>query len=503
MSITQLFGQNVQTKISIINYLFKQKTWVTTDELAEETGNERKTILKYLSEIEEAINDFGEPDLEMMSSKGRGVFLSAKSVNEINRFIFWITDDSLFSKLFRTFFFETKINLTKWSYENFISESTTRRKIAEIKELLLPFDIQIVSKKGVYSITGDEKQIRYIYYYLFWNLYKGRAWPFQNIPEEKVSLLLQEIANKYYLSLPHQIEKQLTYIFAINITRYFQSKCIKLGTEWDDYKTINRTIIKEFEITKIIQKYFHIPIDEIHFLLFYLQSKYSFYNSVYSINRAISHHEKLNTEVFSAYHTFAKEFKKSFQLDVKELDEKEHLFIKSHAFSMHYKAFLFPGFKSELVEEESVLESHFPVLNKKMKNFCSNLYDKTNNLIYLETDYLAIRYAQLLSFFKPLCIFEKKINIYFETDLPALPSRMLKNQISSLFQNHFNINIYTMEDLFAKNISLNEVDIVISTNETRGLKKDFHEHPIIYLKEGISKYDMENIYDELKKITNR
>lgn len=502
MDITHIFGKSIETKISMINYLFNKQNWITTDELAKETGNERKTILKYLSELEEAAKIFGESGFQLLSSKGRGVYLSAKSVNEINKFIFWMTDDSLFSKLFKSFFFETAINLTKWSYENFVSESTARRKISEMKVLLKKFDIQIISKKGIYFVKGDEKQIRYIYYYLFWNIYKGREWPFFNIPEEKVTLLLQEILNEYSLNLPYQIEKQLTYIFAINITRYFQNNSIHLTDEWNSYKEINRKIFHEFEIKTIIQKYFYISNNEINFLLIYLQTRYSFYSSVYGMKEALDIHKQLKTDVYQAYISFVSLFENEFKYSINSLDTKKKLFIQSNILSIHFKAKLFPKFTKELVNEELFLEQHFPNLIKRMNIFCNKLYAESKNSIFLETKYLTNRYLQLFSFFDSMNTFEKNIGIYFETDFPALPSRMLKDQISSLFSNFFNITIYTMEDLDQLTKYMPNVDLVISTNETLGLETDFHSLPIIYLKNGTSKYDIENIYRQLKMIAN-
>ncbi|MGN8983384.1 helix-turn-helix domain-containing protein [Enterococcus villorum] len=229
MELTYVYGKNMKKKISLIQHLYAKHDWITTNELTQLTQMERKTILKYISELSKDLEKFNHPEISLTISKGRGNFLYATSPIVLKEFILWLIKDNLAVRLLHTFFFDGKVNIIKWSYKNYVSVSTVRRTLISLKDMFQNLDIKIISKKSTYTIVGKEKNIRYMYFSFFWNTYNGISWPFKNISEDKIKKMLAMLGSSYSPLINYQsVEKTAFFLQYVLLDIY---KIIKLHSK--------------------------------------------------------------------------------------------------------------------------------------------------------------------------------------------------------------------------------------------------------------------------------
>lgn len=72
-----------------------------------------------------------------------------------------ILQSSPYFTLLEKLFFESNVHLTKFSMDQFLSESTVRHKVAELDTILKTFDFSIQRTKGEIRLVGAEPRIRF------------------------------------------------------------------------------------------------------------------------------------------------------------------------------------------------------------------------------------------------------------------------------------------------------------------------------------------------------
>ncbi|EOH52932.1 hypothetical protein UA3_02460 [Enterococcus faecium EnGen0263] len=505
MDINHLYGKNIKKKITLINILYNKHDWITTDELAKQAKLERKTVLKYIAELEKDIALFDHSKIYISFSKGRGTILNADNPIIVKKFILWLIKENIAIKTVHTLFFENSLNITKWSYENYVSVSTVRRTINELKKTFKPLNVNITSKKSTYYISGEEKDIRYMFYEFFWNTYKGIHWPFKNISKNKLNNLLNDISSIYSTSFSIQGEEQLSFFMAVNITRYFQNHHICLEEFDSNYQIINLNIINNSKINDIIKKYFLISDSEIQFWLFYFQTKGSFYSRFIKDKDILALHQKYHTESYQYFQIFKDKFTEYFDLDMNSLSEIDKRRFETSAFSIHYKISVFPKVNKNPIEKDYTSESLYPQLLKHIENFMTVMYEETKNCIFLNNPFLRKKYSLLYEIFRPLYFLEKKISIYFEADQPSMIRWSIKKHLESIINIYFNVSIYSIEELENYKISYEDIDLVISTIPTNTQSHKFQNSSFIYLnyKNRFTSYDIQLIYRELQNLVSK
>lgn len=499
MEINHLYGKSIKKKITLINILYNKHDWIPTNELAKQSKLERKTVLKYISELENDIKLFNHSQIYINFSKGRGTILNADDPFIVQKFILWLIEENIAIKIVRTLFFENSLNITKWSYENYTSISTVRRTINQLKKTFKPLNINIVSKKSTYYISGEEQNIRYMFYEFFWNTYKGIHWPFKNISKNKLDKLLKDISSTYSTSFSIQGEEQLSFFMAINITRYFQNHHISLEQFDSNYQIINLNIMNNSKINNVIKKHFLISDSEIQFWLIYFQTKGSFYSRFIKKIDILALHQKYHTESYRYFQLFKDKFIEYFDLDIHSLSDNDKKRFETSAFSIHYKISVFPQINKNPIEKDHISESLYPQLLKHVDHFMLLMYEETKNSIFLNNAFLRKKYSLLYEIFRPLHFFEQKIAIYFETDKPSMIRWSTKKHLESIINIYFNINIYSIEELENYKIPYEDIDLVISTIPTNTQSHKFQNSSFIYLnyKNGFTNYDIQFIYKEL------
>ncbi|MFD1900661.1 hypothetical protein GQR36_12930 [Enterococcus termitis] len=116
--------------------------------------------------------------------------------------------------------------------------------------------------------------------------------------------------------------------------------------------------------------------------------------------------------------------------------------------------------------------------------------------MFQEKDTLHMRYLLLFSSFKNLTVFEPKIHIYFESDLPDFSEKIIQDTISNMFANWYNISFNTQSD------QPNDL-VIISSSMPKIQNINVEEKEVIYIDSTVSADDFNTLNKVLKRIRTK
>lgn len=521
----QNFIENdITSKVKILEYLYsKEMIWVSTKELMQETNLTQTTVLKYLSELEDYIKYFENGEILFNKEKVNGyriIFLQSDYFFDLR---LKILSDSLTLKIWNELFFNNHLNSLEFTFDQYCSLATLKRKIKKIKEIGSNYGFRIISKKNNYQLQGIEKSIRFFSYELYWQLYGGVHWPFLNIDENKVLNLINKISDLVEYPVPTIVKDRISFNYAIALIRYYHKKPIILGNhaDWKKLKAINIKLSSflPLNIFQFLEEKTFLPEDEIHYNMGRLQTDVVFYNMLGNTKLAIDIHKELETEIYKASSLFLKKLFSRMNVDEDTFPKQliEHIYISTIA--LHYKAFLF----QEIPEYKTTIDDFLLVytnLNIMIKEIYSELTTELGYQLFKRENLLLNQYMFIFSEIFPLNTMESELLIYFDEPMDVTREEVAKQVLSNYFGLQFKVKIYGSTELFK--INRKETDFIISSNYTKKLSNTYANIPVLNLKNGIfsiseqeislckevltilSKYSKHDIlrYDTLKKLRN-
>lgn len=99
----------------------------------------------------------------------------------------------------------------QFAQKHYISESTAHRKINEWKQQLQTYGIRL--QRGTYIAQGEEEIIRLYLHMTFWQLFRGKIWPFETISQMDVKNMAEHIMAFFNVRL-NEIKKKTIGIYA-------------------------------------------------------------------------------------------------------------------------------------------------------------------------------------------------------------------------------------------------------------------------------------------------
>lgn len=500
LNVYKIFDADLREKLQLINYMCEKGDWLATDKLVEKTTLEKKTMLKYISEIQIALSDFEVPGIEISASKRQGYKLICDSEEVKEKFKLYLTEDTLILKMLKTLFLDDQLNIVSMSIHHFVSESTIRRKLKRITPLFKEFKVSICSKKGAYQLVGEEKNIRELGKYLFWTIYKGNAWPFKGIDQEKILFIIEQMSESYSCFLNRQEKLDVSFFIAICLTRFFHNKKISLNPKHSDLARINERIFQELDIETTLNQLFYLPIHEaeIHFIAMYTQTKTKLYGNTGLLPTLLDAHKKLETPIIKATEAFIDKLIKHFKIDLQDYSEASLSSVYSALFAAHYSAYIDLGINTDHQIQKKYKATHNGLRNK-MTELCGQLLTETNNPIFSNPTFLVNRYLMIYAAFHSINTFEPKITILFETAYSVLQEELLRNTIMDTFSPNYNLTVMSLgQQTGGKDL---DFDLTISTNFLNDSLITSSSTPTIYLRNKyISKSDAELIHSALEQV---
>lgn len=162
MRLEDLFEKREKNQLVLISTLMEQPAEAMLKNIIDKTGLSRSTLLKYIKDLN---NVAKESDFDL-SITFENDSLSLSMGHQVTKedLIQLLLPFSVKIKILNYLYTKEEFTVQKLSQELFISEATLHRQLASLNTLLEEFGISI--KNGY--LRGDEHQIRYFYYQLYW-----------------------------------------------------------------------------------------------------------------------------------------------------------------------------------------------------------------------------------------------------------------------------------------------------------------------------------------------
>lgn len=412
--------------LEIVDRLYKRKSFVTVASLAKCINLERKAISIYCANLE---NQYDVIVLE----KGKGYKFDGDFADYQNiRTAIIINCHTVV--IFKSIFFKKNTSILKLSTENFISVASTRRNIHEANKYLRKFNIQIKSKKGNLYFYGEEVDIRYCAYILFWKYLKGAEWPFEPIDKNKVVQTLEELLENSDSVIDEVTTKQWSYIFSINLIRFSQGYTVPEDMFSDVHRAIYR-IVKPY----IRMDNYMLPYQELVFLSVLVQTSPILYLNKTVGPKIFDLHTTKQTPYLTAMNTFIDSV--SFPISQgKQMKFKVMVLatlVRSHLFK--YTGFSLNGYQSK-----DHFSERFNGLLATVEHIVSS-----NESVFLEFDsqLLKIGFYEAFLFITSPERFEKRILVELQTDLSTGEEELLRRTLEKIFSIRANVAVVNQKDI--------------------------------------------------------
>ncbi|WP_348921857.1 helix-turn-helix domain-containing protein [Enterococcus rotai] len=459
MKMRSTIDTTVAVKLDIVDFLYRSSFWMSSEEIADRLKLDKKTIHKYTNELSEDILDFNKESIVLESIKGKGIKLQVTDSNDYRIFLQFLMDDTLTINIVKAIALKKGNSLVTLASDNFVSESTVRRKIQQLRDYIDLMDISIISRSGYYSIVGDEKEIRLFLFLVFWKLYRGRAWPFTGIAQQKMLDLVEAFSQTSELRLKEINKQKIAFLLAVCLFRFQKNETVDLSQIDSKLLQLCEIIDKESTISQILYTHYRLTKEESIFLILLGLTRPSMYFFPIGNLTVIDICKELSLDYYMTTKTILTELLAHFQV---EAPPEIYTKIFNTLLANHLYLLMNPGthYDNNGYYIYPVISSSYPVLISKIKEFIHSKVPKELLQEGHNTELLTSFYFFTLSQLIDVKRFEPEINIYFESDLNLIAEEAIVKQISSYLTNTYNVYFYTQ----LAEINQDKIDLIVSTS---------------------------------------
>lgn len=473
--------------------------WVSSDWLGEEMGLSKRSTLSTINDLVQQIEQFQPDNYRFHLSKSRGVSLDVKSDADIYQLITFIITQCSTITMLESLLLEDFESVKSYGMRHFISESTVRRDLKKIQELMAHYHIGLERESA--KLVGEEHQIRMFMAIFYWIVYRGSTWPFKYVDESLMENFVDQLLDNdmtVYPYIPYEHKKQMAYLFAEAIIRTRKGNFVQMAPDFSAQLTNNQLFLsfdKQLRsLSGIVQeKDSEIPF---FFAAWLVLTKTIDILKEPVLEQFLAELAEEKSEIFSATELMVARFQEKF-FSVKE---DELLRFKGYVLGIHYFAYYFKGFNTDVTGNtyRNIFFERYPQLIQKIKGFINELYKESSNDIFLETDYLLLTYLRNIFFLEEPCNYETKITILIESDMPRLLMQKFIRQINGYFGYLYNITICDVFDIRDQ-----PVDILLTTSTIEGLCQLYPDAEIVVVSKTLSIVDMARIDQVLEHAAAR
>lgn len=479
-----LFSKDTYQQLLILKALFNNSEGMDIENLTTIINVDRRTIYNHLNFINKICEKYHHSGNIIVSKKWKYYF-SGNKIDYYNLRSYLLEPESLL-KLSELFLNNSAVNFTNFCRENFIGESTLKKKISKVNLLLKSTGLKIVIRKNFISILGEERIIRYCLISLLWRVYRRTRWPFKLLEEKTIDSLVSSIVLDGR-KISYGKRKQLSFYLAVYLSRVKTNHLI-LEEHLPNYST--QLILKNNYLSKLsdtIKKFFEIPDKEVAFILL---TFYTFPESYNYFQDTASTLVLLKNFSEQSYNSLIK-FVNYIELKHPKWDKNApssslfwSVLISGRIFVDIFGDIYFNSSAVRIFKHANTESPHLlPSIKKEIQTIEPNLSKNT-----LKS--LTLRYAQAYILeFSPQD-FEPEIKILLLTDVALYIDMITQERIENLLHDKYN---YTLE----RNFAIGKPDLILST----GLIEDkYKRSKVIYINSEVNKKDVENIFKSCKEI---
>ncbi|MCC4119920.1 helix-turn-helix domain-containing protein [Lactococcus lactis] len=479
----QIFPKETQLKVKILTTIFQSTTGHQIGYLVKYSNLDRKTIYKYIKEINEVSIKQFKKDAILLSDKKQYYFAMTKSEFLTLRFL--IFETTFIIELINLFMRSSTVNITKFCIENYISENALKQQIKAINSLLVNFDLEFKTRKGFLYLSGTEHKIRYFLSTFFWRIYRGFKWPFFQLEKSKV----KETLSLIYPNIGVDVNKQEVplYLLAVSILRA-KSKNLILEEILPPYTNSFYENFSNESIKTLVTNY-HLPTSEIKFIILFLHifPEYLLSKDNTSILEQLSIYKNNSYLSILNFLDFVNKKHKEWKINSHKGQQFLSILISSRIFVDIFNDTYFNIYELNLIYHS---QQEFPNL---LPSIAANLKEYDSNISEAELKSLVFKYAQAYIYAFPPQSFEPLIKILLIADTPIYIETILVNRIKSVLSEKFNVSISTSDQS-------DDFDFIIATGI---VNHSLLKSKILFVYPHLPVKDIVNIISTCENVLNK
>lgn len=487
MLSTNYLDKTTSYYLELIEVLYAENTHTTLENLSLKLNKSKKNISSAIEQLRRY--DTNEKNF-ILYRKNVGYSFNGSKVDFLEMRL-KIIESSYVFYILKNLTLSNNLSIEDVSYKYHISESSVRNQIKKLNMILSKIDLKIKTKSRKLFLLGPELQIRYFSYQFFWNVYKGLNWPFDYIDYKKLRENVTKTMFEVFpnLTVSDTILNAWLYTFSINIIRYNLKNTFSINEIPDFLISINKDLFSPNIFNCNLVKIYRLPNEEVHFLLILLQTRARFYLIPNILNNSILLHKKMDT----IYYKIDKYFESINKIATNKNDY-DIILGKSILLATNLTATLFKGFSFNFNGYD--IESYFnfisPQLLYNIESLIRRLCIKFPSAEFLnQRNYLLVRYAEVYALLYSPTDFEKKINVYIETDMHFALAALFIKHMKSIFSFYSNIHFYSNIDIEKNDVlpdlivTLTDSNLISNENKKIILNSPFKEDDILLLSKKI------------------
>lgn len=455
------FDRDLYYKILLLES-FEDQTCHTATQLAQIVQLDARSVTKYLNELAKSYQRFSGKSHALFSKNHRTGYHFSKALDSIEheRFLIYLVQSTLKFQLLHDIFFEEFHTMYQFAQKHYISESTAHRKINEWKQQVQPYGIRL--ERGTYVAEGEEEIIRLYIHMTFWQLFRGKIWPFETISQTDVKRMAEQIMLFFNVRLNEIKKRRLEYMLGAFFLRKSQKHYVTLNKKKRELIE-NNELFKRFcrMMEPIFPNYFQVEA-ELGALFLILMTREEYYHDPKIRELIFSFHKNILSPPFDAL-CEAKRALVSYQNEQNLPEEPLSFEAENYLFSSHLFVYLFPEAKETIDGNSSDFMNHLVIENQALKQwldlFFTEEQKKGLNPAFKNTAFLMGRYLTVLKTMGAFTSQLPKITILLMTDFPLFEECLLEEGLRNFFRNDYQL-VFLPTDYRGR-----EVDLLISTSK--------------------------------------
>lgn len=492
------FGSEVKKELDLLRLLYHKKNFIRIETLSQLLQMDRRSINKYYESLISKPYVLANNCSHIFSAeRGKGYcFMGSKKEYKI--LTKQILQSSPYFTLLEKLFFESNVHLTKFSMDQFLSESTVRHKVAELDTILKTFDFSIQRTKGEIRLVGAEPRIRFFMIAFFWRVFSGLDWPFADVSQTKCETLAKELIALGYFPANQLNMKLICYILAVNIIRYrkgFQTNFLfseSISSLSDEDQEVLLQFVDTHHLLKEhlenqLTNAFLLPKSESQLIFLFLLTN----TTVQLSNKHFIDLIEPN-QPFSETNSFIKKILHSLET------ENPHAFETTKNRGLFTKQLVAGLLFVELFEQMDFTLTGYNIKKYLLQNF-AHLFEHAQKIVAEQDIYvsnpakqtgLGLQLSMAYTLITAPTAFNQTVHIKIETDLPTPIEAIIIQRIRETFASfyHLAINQLSEEDTY---------DLYLSTTPLLQVKQ---AAPFLLINAQVSLTDLLAIQEQLVRL---
>lgn len=208
----------------ILTLLEKNPKGLSVERLEKECNRTRKTILSYINELKELLNEY--TDIGIYMNKNH-IIMFRKNESDFHDVYCTLYKRSSKIIILNNFFLEDTFSIKKIATLQNYSYSKLWKAYQKLKIELINFGVALNRTE---YFTGEEEKIRILAYHFFWSLNKGRTWTFSKTNYIELMKIVEKIIALFGCPTSTIQKEKMAYIIAISNERILLDKHLSKST---------------------------------------------------------------------------------------------------------------------------------------------------------------------------------------------------------------------------------------------------------------------------------